>query len=227
LFVPDGYDVTFGEMGFHAFPGQKAGAALNHFQNRHGDRLAVVIHKYDNDRRVKIQSPGAPGQTLTLALASGRFYFRGMKPISFFWPARTCCCSPLSLRTAPPGAAEREAAEENYKLLSSAVNGLTTGQVDLQRRLGALADEIRALRAQDNKIDTSRFVTRDELNRLVESVKEIDRKREADKKLILDEFEELKKDLRKMLSAPASAPPPPRQRKTGVRRFRQGFGKTH
>src|SRR6185436_4752328 len=52
---------------------------------------------------------------------------------------------------------------------------------------------------------TSKFVTREELNRLVESVKEIDRKREADKKLILDEFEVLKKDLRKMLSAPAAA----------------------
>ena len=145
---------------------------------------------------------------MTLALASGRFYFRGMKPISLF--LAVAACSNLLLFSAfaqdspARAAAEREAAEENYKLLSSAVNGLTTGQADLQRRLGALADEIRTLRAQDNKIDTSRFVTRDELNRLVESVKEIDRKREADKKLILDEFEELKKDLRKMLSAPSS-----------------------
>jgi len=131
-----------------------------------------------------------------------------MKPFSLF-----LACSNLLLFSAfaqdnPTRAAvEREAAEENYKLLSSAVNGLTTGQADLQRRLGALADEIRALRAQDNKIDTSKFVTREELNRLVESVKEIDRKREADKKLILDEFEELKKDLRKMLAAPSSASP--------------------
>src|SRR2546426_8441193 len=160
----------------------------------------------------KSKVPGrAPRQTLTLALACGRFYFRGMKPISLFLAGAACSnlllFSAFAQDSPARAAAEREAAEENYKLLSSAVNGLTTGQVDLQRRLGALADEIRALRAQDNKIDTSRFVTRDELNRLVESVKEIDRKREADKKLILDEFEELKKDLRKMLSAPASAPP--------------------
>ena len=152
-----------------------------------------------------------PRQTLNLALACGRSYFRGMKPISLFLAA--AACSNLLLFSAfaqdnpARAAAEREAAEENYKLLSSAVNGLTTGQADLQRRLGALADEIRTLRAQDNKIDTSKFVTREELNRLVESVKEIDRKREADKKLILDEFEELKKDLRKMLSAPSSVPP--------------------
>ena len=131
-----------------------------------------------------------------------------MKPISLFLAGAVCSnlllFSAFAQENPARAAVEREAAEENYKLLSSAVNGLTTGQADLQRRLGALADEIRTLRAQDNKIDTSKFVTREELNRLVESVKEIDRKREADKKLILDEFEELKKDLRKMLSAPSS-----------------------
>ena len=131
-----------------------------------------------------------------------------MKPISLFLAGAVCSnlllFSAFAEENPARAAVEREAAEENYKLLSSAVNGLTTGQADLQRRLGALADEIRTLRAQDNKIDTSKFVTREELNRLVESVKEIDRKREADKKLILDELEELKKDLRKMLSAPSS-----------------------
>jgi len=148
------------------------------------------------------------GKLLNLAPACGRSYFRGMKPISLFLAGAVCSnlllFSAFAQENPARAAVEREAAEENYKLLSSAVNGLTTGQADLQRRFGALADEIRALRAQDNKIDTSKFVTREELNRLVESVKEIDRKREADKKLILDEFEELKKDLRKMLSAPSS-----------------------
>src|SRR5262245_4584733 len=146
------------------------------------------------------------GAALNLALACRRPYFRGMKPISLFFACWNLLLFSASAQESPARAAvEREAAEESYKLLSSAVNGLTTGQADLQRRLGALADEVRVLRAQDNKIDTSKFVTREELNRLVESVKEIDRKREADRKLILDEFEELKKDLRKMLAAPSSA----------------------
>src|SRR5262245_9794743 len=148
------------------------------------------------------------GAALNLALACRRPYFRGMKPISLFFACWNLLLFSASAQESPARAnVEREAAEENYKLLSSAVNGLTTGHADLQRRVGALAEEIRALRAQDNKIDTSKFVTREELNRLVESVKEIDRKREADKKLILDEFEGLKKELRKMLSAPASASP--------------------
>jgi len=87
------------------------------------------------------------------------------------------------------------------------VEGLVASQADQQRRIAALSDELRAARSEPPRIDTSKFVTREELNRLVKAVEEIDRKREADKKLILDEFEELKKDLKKLLSAPASAPP--------------------
>jgi len=163
----------------------------------------------------------APSQTLNLALACGRSYFRGMKPISLFLAAAACSnlllFSAFAEENPARAAVEREAAEENYKLLSSAVNGLTTGQADLQRRFAALADEIRALRAQDNKIDTSKFVTREELNRLVESVKEIDRKREADKKLILDEFEELKRTCANCSARLPRRPPPPRQRKARAR----------
>jgi hypothetical protein len=102
--------------------------------------------------------------------------------------------------------AEREAAEERYKLLNSAVEGLVASQADQQRRIAALADELRAARSENNRIDTSKFVTREELTRLVKAVEEIDRKREADKKLILDEFEELKKDLKRLLTTPATAP---------------------
>ena len=160
---------------------------------------------------------------MNLALVCGRSYFRGMKPISLFLAA--ACASRLlwcafAQENPARAAAEREAAEENYKLLSSAVNGLTASQADLQRRLGAVADEVRTLRAQDNKIDTSKFATREEVNRLIESVKEIDRKREADKKLILDKFEELKndlkKDLRQMLGAPSSAAPAASAKKSKI-----------
>jgi len=102
-------------------------------------------------------------------------------------------------------AAEREAAEERYKLLNSAVDALTTGQADLQRRISTLGDEVRALRAQENEIDTSKFVTREEFNRLAKAIDEIEQKRESDKKLIRDEFEQLKKDIVKLLNAPAPA----------------------
>ena len=40
---------------FNSFPGQKTGAALNHFENGHGDTLGVAFYKYDNVRRFNAQ----------------------------------------------------------------------------------------------------------------------------------------------------------------------------
>lgn len=108
--------------------------------------------------------------------------------------------------------AEREAAEERYKRLNTAVEGLLSAQADNQRRLTALTDEIRTVRGENTRIDTSKYATREEIARLAEALKEIDRKREADKKLILDEFEDLKKDLRKMLSTPPPSAAPKKGR---------------
>jgi len=127
-----------------------------------------------------------------------------MKRISLFFLVAACLSGPgFAQDNAARAAAEREAAEEGYRRLNSAVEALTTGQADLQRRISALADELRSARAQDNKIDTSKFVTRDEFNRLVKAIDEIERKREDDKKLIRDEFDQLKKDIVKLLNAPA------------------------
>jgi len=150
-------------------------------------------------------------KTLNLALARDRPYFRGMKRVLLLCTGAACLAL-LSLcavaqDNAARIAAEREAAEERYKLLNSAVEGLVASQADQQRRIAALADELRSLRSENTRTDTSKFVTREELNRLVKAVEEIDRKREADKKLILDEFEELKKDLKKLFNASSTAPP--------------------
>jgi len=118
----------------------------------------------------------------------------------------------LAQDNAARAAAEREAAEERYKLLNSAVDALTTGQADLQRRISTLADEVRAVRAQDNKVDTSKFVTREEYSRLAKAIEEIEQKREADKKLIREEFEQLKKDITKILNSPTPTATPKRSK---------------
>ena len=90
-----------------------------------------------------------------------------MKRFSLFLAAAVCLSSAcLGEDNAARAAAEREAAEERYRLLNSAVDALTTGQADLQRRLSALAEEVRSLRLENSRIDTSKFVTREEFNRL-------------------------------------------------------------
>ena len=104
--------------------------------------------------------------------------------------------------------AEREATEERYRRLNTAIEGLLSAQADNHRRLTALAEEIRTVRAESTRTETGKYATREDLAKLAESLREIDRKREADKKLVLEEFEALKKDLRKMLSTPPPSTPP-------------------
>jgi TolA-binding protein len=99
--------------------------------------------------------------------------------------------------------ADREAAEERYRRLNTAVEGLLAAQAEQQRRLEALASELRQLR-----IDTARpqgdFVTRQQLNELVDMVREVERKREADQRMVLKEIESLGKSVTDSLKA---APP--------------------
>ncbi len=116
--------------------------------------------------------------------------------------------------------ADQQAAEERYQRLDSAVQGLLVAQADRDRRIEALADEVRKAaveRATTPRTDPN-AVTREEFNRLLESVKEIDRKREADKHQILEEIASLQTKIEKSVreaiasaqrrAQPAPAPDP-------------------
>jgi hypothetical protein len=104
--------------------------------------------------------------------------------------------------------ADGEAAEERYRLLKSAVDGMLTSQMDQQRRLDTLAEDLRRVRSEATPA-AGDYVTREELNRVLqEMIREIDRKREADKKMILEEIENLGKTLSASLKASARRPEP-------------------
>jgi hypothetical protein len=95
--------------------------------------------------------------------------------------------------------ADQQAAEERYQRLDSAVQGLLAAQADRDRRIEALADEVRKAAVERATIPRTdpNAVTREEFNRLLESVKEIDRKREADKHQILEEIANLQTKIEK------------------------------
>jgi len=88
--------------------------------------------------------------------------------------------------------AEREAAEERYKRLSSAVDDLLAAQTEQQKRIAALAKEIESLREQMSK-PTGNYASSDELRALTQTVEKINQKREDDKELILREIAKLGK----------------------------------
>jgi hypothetical protein len=108
--------------------------------------------------------------------------------------------------------ADREAAEERYRRLNTAVEGMLGAQAEQQRRLDALAAELQRVRTETARAGGD-FVTRSELNELVRTIQEIDRKREQDRRVILEELESLGKSLAELIkSPPRRAEPPPAQK---------------
>jgi len=97
-------------------------------------------------------------------------------------------------------AAERQDLEDRLKRLAGVVEALQATQELQQKRIAALVEELRS--AHDETARTgNKFATQEELKRVVETIRKLDRDREADKKLIVEEIQKLAK-------APASQPPP-------------------
>lgn len=101
-------------------------------------------------------------------------------------------------------AAYRQELEERYERLRIRSEETQAAQVLLQKKLSALADEVQSLRQQLDRSGPD-YATKDDLKRLADSIREIDRKREEDKRLILDE-------LRKLASAPLPEITPPKKK---------------
>jgi nucleoid-associated protein YgaU len=88
--------------------------------------------------------------------------------------------------------AQDAAVEERLKQLHGYVQDLQEDKANQRKQIEALSKEIQALREQQSQPNTS-YATQEELRKLAERVQEIDRKREADKELILKEIQQLGK----------------------------------
>ena len=110
-----------------------------------------------------------------------------------------------SAADAAAAAAGRREAEEKYRSISTTVEQLLESQEVLRKRIGALGDEILKVREQSARASGG-LVTREEFKKFVDKLQEeIDRKREEDKKLILEALEDIRKSMR-AAAAPAPGP---------------------
>lgn len=100
-----------------------------------------------------------------------------------------------------PGARENES--HDFQRLSNDIENLMTANVALQKRIGLLADEIKQLRDEQSKYVKSSSLQEDQ-KRLLEKIAEVDKKRESDRELILEQLNRLSK---LMASAPVHVAP--------------------
>jgi len=105
---------------------------------------------------------------------------------------------PLTVR------AQDAATEERLNKLNGLVQDLVEDKANMKKQLDFLAKEVQSLREQSS--NASGAANAEDLKRLAEQVREIDRKREADRELILKEFEKLGKSIK---SAANTRPAPP------------------
>jgi hypothetical protein len=103
--------------------------------------------------------------------------------------------------------AQKEYIEESFKSITTAIEGLVTSQASLQKRLSALERDLAQLREEIAK-RPSNVVTRDELKPFEEKLIEFNKKREDDKRLILDKLEQLAKIPPPVAPLHRSAPAP-------------------
>jgi LysM repeat protein len=110
---------------------------------------------------------------------------------------------PLALCFNPAGRAQDAATQERLDKLSGRIEDLTAAQDALRKQVSELSRELESLREQSSKPNTS-YARQEEIHRLAEDIKAVDRKRMDDADKIHSELV----NLRKVLETP---PPPPKR----------------
>ena len=132
----------------------------------------------------------------TLAPPAGHFYVAAMRVSALILTLFLAWIPPISLF----GQALSVDAEE-FKRMAGELADLRDANLAQQRRITALQREVESLRSavRDSQEKTisrlGEFATREDLKKIVDQIKEVDQRREADRKLILQEFENLGKAL--------------------------------
>ena len=119
-----------------------------------------------------------------------------MKRISFLL-VTLALCAPAGLR------AQDAATQERLDQLAGRIDTVLEAQDALKKQIFNLSKEIDSLREQASK-PTGNYATTDQLNRLADAVKDVDRKRIDDVEKTHSQFLQL----RELLKAPVTAPKP-------------------
>ncbi|MEP6662271.1 MAG: hypothetical protein ABJC04_01285 [Verrucomicrobiota bacterium] len=118
----------------------------------------------------------------------------------FLFAAMTCLPVLAQDSGTASAIADRQVAEERYKRMSADMESMMAANLVLQKKVSTLEAELQKVREDVVRVSAN-DTSKENLKRLADAVQEVDKKREADKQLILEKIS----DLRKVL---ASAPSP-------------------
>ena len=122
---------------------------------------------------------------MSLELGKAPSYCRPMKRISFLLVT-------LALCSAPAVRAQDAATQERLDKLSGRIEDLTAAQEALRKQISDLSRELESVREQSAKPNAN-YARPEDLNRLAEEIKEVDRKRMDDAEKIHTELLKLRK----------------------------------
>lgn len=118
--------------------------------------------------------------------------------------------------------AERKRMEEQYRQLRSAYDDLVSALELYRRELEDLREEVRQLKQKDAET-VGQYATRSDIERLESQMRQLNeewnRKREADKELILEQI----RKLRQVASAPPPAPTKPGKTEPAAPTYDRGY----
>ena len=100
--------------------------------------------------------------------------------------------------------AQDAATEERLNKLNGLVQDLVEDKANIKKQIDVLAKEITSLREQGSRAPSA--ASAEDLRKLAEKVQEIDRKRDADNKLIVKELEKLEKAIKEGRQRPSPVP---------------------
>jgi len=132
--------------------------------------------------------------------------------------------APLRAQETPAALAERQEAEERYKRLTADIEDLKLTLQSCQQRLNEQREEIKRLNEELTRSNSNKdVITRDDLKRLADKIREVDEKRIADDEKVMAEFGRLRKDLIAAPPAREKGPSTPSSRTTAVPTGDKGY----
>lgn len=110
--------------------------------------------------------------------------------------------------TTTAGVAAREESEANFRRLNTKIEQLEDTLQAQQKKLNALVTEFHTLRTQAEAPDKRNEIAalKESMKSLAAKIEEVDRKRMADNKLILERLNAIAKAIKASVAAPEAAP---------------------